>query len=228
MDSICFILGAGASVDSGLFTYRGSQGIYKGNDESPEKILTMKSFCEDPMKVWNILNPQFEKMKQAQLGPTYQEIQKLCQKFPNSFVLTQNVDRLATQLPVDVIELHGRYDEMICSSCGEILSSLNSNRLCETCNVICRPNILFFDEKLSENTFNEVYKLLDRNPKTVVIIGTTLQFLYLKAFIIEMKAAGAKIIHINPDLDYWQRISAGEIHIAKDAVQGLREIFESY
>lgn len=223
MDSICFVLGAGASVDSGLFTYRGSQGLYR-DTKIVEKILTHKTFKENPQAVWDLLNPQFQVMKQVTVGPTYKFLERLCKEYPQSFVITQNIDRLAKNLPVPVIELHGRYDEVICPSC-QTVTLLHNGIICEKCQVLGGPNILMFDESLSEEKFQEVYNLLERKPHMVIVIGTSLQFLYLKSFIVELKATGSKIIHINSDPSYGDRLWRNEKHICKTALQGLQECF---
>lgn len=60
--SIFIILGSGASVDSGLMTYR---GLNKDIDFIPEKFLTRKNFDKDPELFWKTMKPFYQRIEQA-------------------------------------------------------------------------------------------------------------------------------------------------------------------
>lgn len=224
--SIFFILGAGASVDSGLFTYRGPRGMYTKSDIKPETLLTEDSFTKDPHQVWNFLKPQYEKLSKATPGPTYQKIADLCRKCPGSFVLTQNIDRLVTKaVDVPVVEIHGQYDQIQCTRCGKIHPYHTDKGIhCEQCGVICRPDIVFFKENLPMSKIEKLYSLMDTNPRYVVAIGTTLQFYYLQTLITEARVNGAKVIHINPDEKYASNVRPDEIWIKENSHEGLQAL----
>lgn len=228
-DSIFFILGAGASVDSGLFTYRGPKGIYTRGDVTPEKLLTGKMFNENPDKVWDFLIPQYEIIRNAVPGPTYQKISNICDKYPKSFVLTQNVDRLITQgTNVPIVEVHGRYDQIYCETCEIIYPYYRDCDLkCRKCQNVCRPNIVFFRDHLSYKNITQISTLINHNrPKHVLVIGTSLQFPYLVRLIHRCKHFGAKVTHINPDPTYIQCVGKNEKWIRNNSYDGLNEFQE--
>lgn len=89
--SIFWILGAGASLDSGLPIYRGPQGIYQD----------LKNI-NDPA----VLDALIEKIQQGAPGETYKYIQDISPE--GSFILTQNIDGYALSTGLDVVEMHLR------------------------------------------------------------------------------------------------------------------------
>lgn len=81
-----WILGAGASIDSGLPVYRGPNGIYKNiNDREA-------------------LTELLDKIKVSKPGHTYTLIKKYSP--PNSFILTQNIDGFAYTTDLEIVEIH--------------------------------------------------------------------------------------------------------------------------
>ena len=80
------ILGAGASVDSGLPTFRGNDGIYK-NEEEIERILNVRSLRNPRklLKVWKFLQPLYSDIKRCKPGETY-KILKLNGKVIQDFI----------------------------------------------------------------------------------------------------------------------------------------------
>jgi NAD-dependent deacetylase len=226
MKKVFFILGAGASVDSGLFTYRDKDnGLYIN---SPQEILSIDSF--EPEKVWKFLKPQYERFSQAKAGPTYDMIDKICQKCPQSFVMTQNIDRLIQTVSIDknqILEIHGKYDSAICTHCRSISKSPPTQFNCENCNKgQIRPDIVLFGEEISKEKTRQMFTYIARNHVDyVVVIGTSMQFPYLDRIIKKIKHRGAKIIHINPDPDYSVNVKRHENWMKKPAFEGLTTFY---
>lgn len=101
-----FILGAGASKDSGIPTYRGEGGVLN----EPEKVLSVNS---DP----NLRDETLSNLKRAcdgiVPGPTYESIKKLSSRYDGCAILTQNVDGLVRGLGIPYVEMHGNKDEKV-------------------------------------------------------------------------------------------------------------------
>ena len=192
MSSILFLLGSGASVDSGLFTYR-------NNNEETNKIVS----CHDNIdKIWESSYEIYHAAKNAKLGNTYKIIQELVDKYPNSTILTQNVDGLVNKISnANIIELHGNVNYMKCKSCNEIFDTKDDN-ICKNCLTICNPEVTLLDESLDNKMLFKLGKLLKISYSYVLVIGTSLQFSYLRIIINKCKTRRAQIIHINPDVDY--------------------------
>lgn len=92
---VLFVLGAGASVDSGLGTFRGPTGSMPVNNEE---------FYRSFITSVSSLTP----------GPTYKQLNKLVDKISDlSFCITQNIDGLIRSCGIDYVEIHLRGNELI-------------------------------------------------------------------------------------------------------------------
>jgi NAD-dependent SIR2 family protein deacetylase len=182
-----FILGAGASVDSGLKTFRGCNGIYGDN-----------VYEYPPNNIEQIFQDIVEASKSIELGPTYQ----LLKTFKNSFIITQNIDRLALRLEIPTIELHKRKD----------------------------GSIVQLGEELDEQVEKEITELIHFNKfKYCVVVGSSIPFKYLRTWIIStVGKKGAKIIHINPDNNYFHNVETakGELWFEMSAYEGLLALMD--
>jgi NAD-dependent SIR2 family protein deacetylase len=257
MDDIFFILGSGASFDSGLHTYRGVNGYYNNvkHEESPPQILSYYNSDnkEGLSKIWTFLKPLYDSINNdtiydkfqklmirypslsiiAQhikgLTTTYDVLNQVINRFPASFILTQNIDGYASQIEnVPIIEIHGNSETMSCIQCYTQYKSDPNNFMCQCCGSPCRPNIVLYREDLPDKKVHQIYKLLKRKYKYILIIGTSLQFPYLREFISKAKQKGAKVIHINPDKDYFSHVRDGEIWFRCDANSGLKTFLNFY
>ena len=207
--STCFLLGSGASVDSGLFTYRGKNGIYNNLDY--EEILSYKNYLKNPEIFWNHFSELHESILKVETpGNTYLKIKDLITS--NSFIFTQNIDKLAETCTNDCVNLHGSYDKVICSKyCNFTDFSKNyinkkqdiKTLICPNCSKgIIRPNFTMYGENLSLIVQDKIYKYIKRRPKYLIITGTTLQFSYLIDIIHKLKSKGTIVIHIDPDINF--------------------------
>jgi NAD-dependent deacetylase len=75
--SIFFILGAGASTDSNLPTYRGDGGFYENTSIKPENVLTYTPLQQNPKTVWDFITPLYQKIQQSRPGPTYDKLKEI-------------------------------------------------------------------------------------------------------------------------------------------------------
>lgn len=190
---LLILLGAGASVDSGLPTYRGREdGSY----------FVPISCYDGYSKMWDHFKYLYECVKDCKPGVTYDLLSELLNKYPKSNILTQNVDGYALSLPTQVIELHGNINTMYCMKCEVETSTDPDNLTCKSCNGKMRPNVILLDEALDRNVIMKAKNICKQNYKHVLIIGTTLQFPYLRQLISLAKGRGSKVIHINPDPHY--------------------------
>jgi NAD-dependent deacetylase len=227
MTRVAFLLGSGASVDSGLFTYRGL------NSRKSETVYSTDSTSV----VWTKLEPLIQRIQSVQSrGRTYDVIQEIVDLCETSVVLTQNIDGLARTLKnTTVVELHGNVNEVVCPNCGIV-----SQRVC--CGQLRRPNVVLVGDSISGH--HRVKTLMKRSYDYVLVIGTTLEFPYLRKTIGFVKGSGARVIHINPDPDYnrveyvctermgcvfrkrHENVRRGETMITATASDGLRQFME--
>lgn len=191
---ILFLLGSGCSVDSGLFTYRGDTKYENYREVNNQDTLD---------DIWKYLRPLYESISNASLGNTYIKLQELLDIYPNSDIFTQNIDCLANNLKINgnIVELHGNVKHMYCTKCKTKVNVDFNNLICD-CKNKYRPNIILLGENLNPNTSQMIGTILKNKYKYVLIIGTTLQFPYLRDIVNKAKGKKAQIIHINPDEKY--------------------------
>lgn len=214
---VLFLTGAGASVDSGLRTYRGKGGIYEESDGDPQEDLSISTWWTDPEKSWSTLKPLIKAVRSAKPGPTYRLMEKIAEKYSVS-IHTQNVDGFSKMVCDNVWEMHGNIETMWCESCQKEYVLEEDIPKCVECDRFCKPNIVFYGENIRPR--NVSYKKY----KTVIVIGTTLQFPYLQNMISKYKQKGARIIHINPSNDY--RVGEGEIFLKMKSSEALKILFD--
>ena len=218
MSSVFFILGAGASVDSGLYTYRDANRKYDNYDEIVE-LLDGSKWNDNKYKIWNYLEEFNNEVNKTQLGETYKLIDKLYKKFPKSFVLTQNIDGLIKNINVPSIEIHGNLKHMKCILCDKMYDINFKNKYC-SCGELCKPNVILYNEDLDKTKVDEIYKLIKKNkPTYLIVIGTSLQFSYLDTLIKKSKVQKIKRYYINLDETY--KCAKGENFICTSSNEGL-------
>lgn len=129
------LTGAGVSAASGIPTYRDHSGLWLGSQP-----IQHQEFIEDPSKrrrYWSRSVFGWPRVGQASPNTTHEAIAKLetCGVF--SGVITQNVDRLHQSAGShNVIDLHGRLDEVRCLSCRSITSRTEIQEWLETHNTL--------------------------------------------------------------------------------------------
>jgi NAD-dependent deacetylase len=211
------ILGAGASKDSGLKTYRGKDdGSLYQHVSSPEELLHCGKLYDrdDRQRMLDFLQPLALDIERCEgIGPTYETLREYAE---GGCVITQNVDGLAKTafegVAYSIIEAHGNLsDPFACFDCGAPHSPcFDADVLCP-CGGFLVPGILLFGQDLPEYKVREFNTYIKRNhPKTVLVVGTSMMFPYLRHIISTAKHYGARVIHVNPDEDYSHNVRKGE------------------
>jgi NAD-dependent SIR2 family protein deacetylase len=190
---ILFILGSGASVDAGLFTYRGHNSV-------PSTIAYTTDSTPIVEEKLRGLQDRLRSVPDG-LSPTYALVQAIVDRCPGSVILTQNIDGLVRRIQnAEYIELHGNVNETVCPVCGALNAGVH-------CQQSPRPNVVLIGDTLPE--YPRTKRIVKRSYDYVLIIGTTLEFPYLRRLIGVPKGYGARIVHVNPDPDYARIVSTG-------------------
>ncbi|KAI8899167.1 DHS-like NAD/FAD-binding domain-containing protein [Globomyces pollinis-pini] len=120
-DSICFLTGAGISTDSGIPDYRGPNGVYMRN--KGYKPITYQQFIgshEFRQRYWARSFLGWPNVRIAKPNTSHSLISEYQTRYPNTKLLTQNVDGLHTQSGFkNAIEMHGTLYKVHCLSCKE-------------------------------------------------------------------------------------------------------------
>ena len=196
---LVILTGAGVSAESGLPTFRGTDGLWKGRD--PTTLATPEAFARDPQLVWEFYNYRRHLVRNAEPNPAHRAIAELPHHIPRVNLITQNVDRLHHRAgSTDVLELHGNLHEVRCTGCDTITDRatepLPDLPRCDTCHQILRPNVVWFGEPLPPGAWERARELM-LEADTLLVVGTSAVVHPAASLAPLAKSAGAQVIEIN-------------------------------
>lgn len=154
---IVFFTGAGISAESGIPTFRGTNGIW--NRMKPEELASFSAFIKNPKLVWDWYQYRRDIVHKTQPNPGHFAIAELENYFNQVTVVTQNVDNLHRRSgSKTVYELHGNIEKNYCIDCRKRYDFINfqdspSSPKCE-CGGLIRPDIVWFGEMLPDDQYS--------------------------------------------------------------------------
>lgn len=200
-DRLVVLTGAGISVESGIPTFRGPEGLWRSF--RPEQLATPQAFQQDPRLVWEWYDWRRGKIAPARPNPGHEALVRLEARIPDFLLLTQNVDglhRLAGSQRL--LELHGSIWEVRCLKCGRVKEDrrvpLPLLPHCETCGGLLRPNVVWFGEPLNPDILRQAEAALTR-AQVVLVVGTSSVVQPAASFALWARQAGARTAEINLD-----------------------------
>ena len=111
------LTGAGLSTDSGIPDYRGPNSV-------PRQPLTFQEFVgSEPLRrrYWARNHIGWARLRQASPNAGHFAVAAMESAGCLTGVVTQNVDRLHEDAGAgNVVDLHGRFDKVVCLQCGEL------------------------------------------------------------------------------------------------------------
>lgn len=109
-ERIVVLTGAGISAESGLKTFRDSDGLWEGH--RVEDVATPEAFARNPQLVLDFYNMRRRQMKEAQPNAAHHALVKLAGHF-DVRIVTQNVDDLHERAgSQQVLHLHGELSKL--------------------------------------------------------------------------------------------------------------------
>lgn len=196
---IVFVTGAGISQDSGIPTYRGTDGLWKNYD--PMKLATIDAFNENPKLVWEWYQDRRKNIFAARPNFAHKAIAEL-EKFANVSVLTQNIDGLHKKAgSANIYELHGSIIRIRCTVCNyneEIFTEFNSLPPKCTCGNMLRPDVVWFGEPLPQKIWQDAM-ILAGTCDLMIIAGTSLLVSPANTLPVFASQNGATMIEVNPE-----------------------------
>jgi len=151
--SIVILTGAGISAESGIKTFRASDGLWE--DHRIEDVATPGAFIRDPNLVHKFYNTRREKLLSPEIAPNpaHYALAELEKIFHGEFTLvTQNIDNLHERAgSKNILHMHGELLKMRCKHTNQIYecqSPISVNDSCACCNQAgnLRPHIVWFEE----------------------------------------------------------------------------------
>jgi NAD-dependent deacetylase len=202
-DRVFVLTGAGISAESGLPTFRASDGLWAGH--RVEDICTPEALERNPALVWEFYSKRRTDCANAAPNAAHQALAELEAKLGERFFLcTQNVDDLHERAGSQrLVHMHGELAKSRCSEeCGappvedhKAYASLSEVGRC-VCGARLRPHIVFFGEMPLE--MRRIQQEIDRSTM-MVVIGTSGSVYPAANFVHWARQNGAKTIYIGPE-----------------------------
>ena len=146
--------GAGISADSGVRTFRDSDGLWEGY--RPEEVATPEAWAHDPGLVWRFYQERRAQLRKVAPNAAHMALTstatKLTARGDQLTLVTQNVDDLHERALSSAIHMHGELAVLRCEECGHTkrdLEHVEPNQFlpCSACGYHrLRPDIVWFGE----------------------------------------------------------------------------------
>lgn len=232
---VCVLTGAGVSAESGVPTFRASDGLWEGHPI--EQVATPSGFRTNPALVWQFYNARRANVAKVTPNPGHHALAKMEAKWGDHFtVATQNVDGLHRAAGTrNVLELHGSLRRTRCTGCGKVedrgLEPLGDLPKCPHCSALLRPDIVWFHEPLPDDVWaaaahaaNECDVLLVVGTSAVVYPAANLIPLAKRKSSWNDVRAGATVIECN--LDYTEASHLADVGLYGPSGQTLPKLCE--
>ncbi|MEO0465709.1 MAG: NAD-dependent deacylase [Pseudomonadota bacterium] len=152
--SIVILTGSGISAESGLGTFRDTDGIW--TKYPLEDLATPEGFERNPDFVQRFYNSRRKQLKTAKAHSGHEALARLqtaCEAEGSDYLLvTQNVDNLHERVgSTDVVHMHGELTSIRCMSCGATqfhTEDIEPDTVCKACGMtgMMRPDVVWFGE----------------------------------------------------------------------------------
>lgn len=193
---IFILTGAGISAESGLATFRSSNGLW--NNHRVEDVASIEEFERNPALVHDFYNDLKKEVQGVEPNAAHRAITTLQEKYPAEIsVVTQNVDTLHEKAGnKNVYHIHGQINQAVCLNCGQVMETwgdVDTETVCPHCQVMgmMKPNIVFFGENL---LCMDVVERLLRQSDLFISIGTSGVVYPAAGFVQTAKYYGAETI----------------------------------
>ena len=202
-DRVFVLTGAGISAESGLPTFRASDGLWAGH--RIEDVCTPDAWESNPALVWDFYSQRRAEGAKAQPNPAHVALAELEAKLGDRFFLcTQNVDDLHERAgSVRLVHMHGELARSRCEDgCGRppvedraVYANLDEVGRC-ACGARLRPHIVFFGEipLEMERIEREIAKAT-----VMVVIGTSGSVYPAANFVNWARHSGARTVYVGPE-----------------------------
>lgn len=228
--------GAGMSVESGIPTFRGADGLWTRH--GPPPMDGFKRFREDPAAWWQRrVNRQMDAhmielrdaLVRAEPHAGHHALAALERAGAVQHVITQNIDGLDLKTGLtNLIEIHGNRSRLRCVGCGQRTSlgdfvPTEPPEPCAACGDVIKFDTVMFGEPIPADTMAAAREQIDR-ATCVLAIGTSASVRPASGLLWIARSNGAAIIEINPAETKLTSIS--DVVVRARAGEALSELLE--
>lgn len=197
MKHIVVLSGAGISAESGLKTFRDSDGLWE--NYRIEDVATPQAWKKDPALVLDFYNQRRRQVLQARPNAAHLALAELERVYQVSIV-TQNVDDLHERAGSSrILHLHGEIRKSRSTLDPSLIYSivgtdLNLNDRCERGSQL-RPHIVWFGEMVP--ALEEASEIVSQ-ADILLVVGTSL-VVYPAAGLVDVVSPGCERVLIDPN-----------------------------
>ena len=200
-ESVAVLTGAGISAESGVPTFRGTDGLWK--NFKAEDLARPEAFERDPRLVWEWYDWRRGLIAQAKPNAAHRALVELEKRKPGFTLITQNVDGLHDLAGSGkILKLHGDIWRLRCLECG---ANFPNRRVplpklpphC-ACGGVARPGVVWFGEPLPEGMLEEAHHAVAA-AEVFLVIGTAAVVYPAAGLIPSAQRDGARVIEVNLD-----------------------------
>ncbi|MBJ6351718.1 MULTISPECIES: SIR2 family NAD-dependent protein deacylase [unclassified Acinetobacter] len=229
MTKLVVFSGAGMSAESGISTFRDSNGLWENYDI--QQVATPKAWQKNPVLVQRFYNERRKNILEAKPNEAHQYIAKL-QDYFDVQVITQNIDDLHERAgSSNVLHLHGNI--RLAKSSGPNAQfttqfyDINGWKL-DLEQDFCpdgyplRPHVVWFGEAVP--AYDEAIQLV-QSADIFIVIGSTLSVYPVAALVHEISDQ-CKAYYIDLNADHLRVPHRYEL-LKMSATQGMHKLFEN-
>ena len=196
MKNVVVLTGAGISAESGLKTFRDSDGLW--NNYSIYEVATPEAWNENPQLVLDFYNQRRKELETVKPNDAHKALAKLETKFQVT-VITQNVDNLHERGgSSNVVHLHGELTQIRGEFSPQEVIEIGAKPInlgdFNNKGEQLRPNIVWFGEDVP---MIETAVSICENADVLLIVGTSLN-VYPAAGLLDVVSENCKVFLIDP------------------------------
>lgn len=220
MKKLVVLTGAGMSVESGLSTFRGADGLW--NNYPVMEVASATGYRKNPALIHRFYNELRHQLMTKKPNPGHIGLVDLEQAYDVK-IITQNVDNLHEMAgSKSVLHLHGELMKVRAVDNENLVYTLSKDNLDTSVDTLIdghhvRPHIVLFEESVP--MFEPAIEIV-QDADIVVVIGTSLQ-VYPAASLINYARKATAIYYIDPAPAH---VPDFVTVIPKGATEGVKEL----
>lgn len=201
--NIVILTGAGISAESGIQTFRASDGLW--HNHRIEDVATPEGFTRNPALVHEFYNARRAQLHDPAVQPNaaHFALARLEREYAgNVLLVTQNVDNLHERAgSQNLIHMHGELNKIHCKRTQIVYEweqDLSTQQVCRCCGKAgsLRPHIVWFGEVPLQ--MDEIYGALE-HCGLFISIGTSGKVYPAAGFVQVARQMGAETVELNLD-----------------------------
>ncbi|MCB9236031.1 MAG: NAD-dependent deacylase [Bacteroidia bacterium] len=197
MKTIVILTGAGISAESGIQTFRDSNGLWEGHDW--RQVASPEGWAADQAMVLKFYNLRRAAIRDAQPNAGHLALVEL-EKYFQVFIITQNIDDLHERAGSrNILHLHGEIRKARSTSNPKLVYDLGDKDiemgdLCEEGSQL-RPHIVWFGEDVP---LIHTAAGLCYDADLIAVVGTSM-VVYPAAGLVNYAKKGTKLFMVDPN-----------------------------